>query len=433
MKRIVLFAIAIMFVLGMGNVAQAACTDISIGADIIVWMQYMENYDFNDDVEDEMSKITQKTKVYLYNTYTDNVKTTVRLDAWGNDANKQMVELDQAYIVMTEFLHESLTFTVGKMSWGWQMRKQWGGHSFYQLVMGDMESAFVVKVKPIGWTLSYKVNSDIAVSAGFGKVAEHSLAGNNSNDIDVWFLRYDHMLGESNKLFVALIYYSDNYDTAAMTTLPGDVWYFNAGIDYFLMDETLELYVEFSYQDGDVHDDAFEFGGFALDLGAEYTFADVETVPYIGIEIVYYSGVDNETYGYVRFNTNWNRTLIGMSDFFGMPWSSDWMDSGMGTGGAAAANYRGGYYALMLQGGMKSIADDKVSIDVVLAFYEAVGDMPAGVEKGLGWEFDIVASYWYTEDVTFTAGLGYFSPDEEFAGNDPDGAIIFVFGVNIDF
>ncbi|MDZ7816987.1 MAG: hypothetical protein U5N86_13675 [Planctomycetota bacterium] len=417
MKRFVLFAAAFLFVLGMSAPAKAACEDVTIGADIIIWGTYVDNIDFDEDTSDGYAWHTEKVKIHLYNYYTDNVMTHVRLDAKTKDSSKGSFVLDRAYIAMSDFLTEGLTLRAGKMSWGWEWRQKFGGHTLYNLVAGDFESAFIFKTKPLGWDATYKFNPDGKVYFGWGKIDENSEPGNNANDTTAYLVRYDHKMGENSKLFVALIYIVDHYEN-----LNGDLLYFNGGIDYFLMDEALELYLEFAYQGGDPHNDSYDFGAVAFDLGAEYTFADVETVPYLGIEIVYYTGDDSDsgdyTYGFQSPYSNWNRTIIFASDvMYNDVYSDTW--SG-----------RPNYWSLMLQGGMKSIADDKFAIDVVFAFFQNTDDVE---DKGIGWEFDVSVSYFYTEDVTFAAGLGYFSPDDDIAGDDADGALVVIFGVNIDF
>jgi hypothetical protein len=319
---------------------------------------------------------------------------------------------------MNEFLTEGLTFEVGKLAHSWQMRKTFGGQGLYYTVPGAMDSAFVFEAQPLGWNLVYNFNPDMMICFGWGKLVEASTMGNSDNDLTVYYVRYDQKLGENNKFFVALLFYDEAQDMGLDFGQPVDsLWYFNAGIDYFLMDEALELYIEFSYQGGTIRDgypDDVEYGNYALDLGAEYTFAEIETVPYIGFEVVYYGGYDEgNTFAYVRYSTNFNRTLIIENDFMGL----------FGTS-------RTGYYGIMLQGGMKSIADEKFSIDICIAYFAGVGD---DYDDAIGLEFDILGTYWYTEDVTFVAGIGYFSPDEDFAGDDADACFVFIFGCNILF
>lgn len=416
MKKLALLFVALLVVFGFGRTAMAACTDITIGADIVVYQLYVDNKDFNDNTDDALSYWTEKVRIYLFNTYTDNVKTSMRIEAYTHDATKPSLEIHSAYIEMTEFLHPSVSLTVGKLDFTWQWRKTFGSGAFYQLVNKDMQSAFIVACQPLGWMASYKFSPDIQISFGWAKGKEGSVIGNNDNDIDCMFARYDQNLGENNKLFVALLYYVDRYEpTVGTWTMNGDIWYLDFGLDYFIMEESLELYLEFAYQGGDPHAASMDFGAFAFDLGAEYTFAEIETVPYVGIEITWYQGMDGNTYGFQRVNPNFNRTLIAESDYLGRIWSRD------------------GYVGVKLTAGMKSIDNDKFGVDFILGYFKSDGDLPAGMDKGLGWEIDIVAAYYYTEDVTFSIGFGYFDPNEDLAGPNPDPTILLIWGVNIVF
>ncbi len=426
-----LFAVALLFVIGMAAPANAAGTDIKIGANLLNYGLYKDNYDFDDDTPDATAAMTTKIKVFLYNSYTDNVKTTVRFDASTTDSTKADVKLNRAFIEIKEFLNDGVTLKVGKLSWTWNFRANWGAGAYVNIVPSDMDVAFVV-VTPVGFELKYAFGKTNSMTFAWGKIKEASVAGNNANDIDAMWVRYDQKL-EDGKIFVAFVYYNDNFD-AAVSTLPGDVWYLNFGIDYFMMEQALNLYMEFSYQDGDTHDNNFEMGAFAFNLGAEYTFKDSEVVPYIGLDITYYQGVDGNTYAYTRYLPNFNRTLIAESDFFGRIWKSNWNASGMYAGGVADPMYRGGYTGIKVLTGMKSLMNDKAALDVILGFFSANGDMPAaGIDKGLGWEIDIVFAYFYTEDVTFSFGIGYFDPNEDLGGADPDAVMMAVFGCSVIF
>jgi len=432
MKRILLFAATLLLVLSFAAPAKAAGTDISIGADIYNWGIYQDNYDFDDDTPDAVAEMYTSVNIYLFNSYTDNVSTTIRFDGWANDANKNGIDLDRAYITMKEFLNPNVTLNVGYLSWTWQLRPIFGAKAYNSIAPGNAKGAFILDVDVVGMDFVYDFGSNNALTLAWGKALEASAPGNNANDIDIFVARYDHKI-ENGDIFVAFVFVNDNFD-AAVRVLPGDVWYLNFGVDYFLMEESLELYFEFAYQDGDVHDSNFEFGAFAFNLGAEYTFVDSEVVPYIGLEITYIQGVDGTTYGFINAAGNWNRTLIAESDFFGGLWNKNWTGSGMYTGGVADPMYRGGYTGIKLTAGMKQLMNDKITLDVILGFFSANGDMPAaGIDKGLGWEIDIIASYLYTEDVTFSLGFGYFDPNEDLGGSDPDAVMMAIFACNIRF
>ncbi len=416
MSRLLPLGLAVLIAFSWLSVANAICTDSTIGADIIIYGMHVDNKDFDDDSSDAMGKWTEKVKIHLINTYSDKIKTVIRFDAKTYDSSKPSLEVNRAYIEMQEFLHEDVTLKVGKLSWSWQMRRSFGSTAYYDLVYGDLEATFLMDIKPLGWDVKYKLNADISLAAGWGKAKEASVAGNNDNDIDIIFIRYDQKLSEANKFFVALLFFIDRYEpTAGTWTMTGDIWYLNAGIDYFLMEEELELYLEFAYQGGDPHNPLMDFGAMAVNVGLEYTFQDVSNIPYVCIDITWLQGEDGNTYGFQRYYSNWNRTLIAESQALGGVWN------------------RPGYLAFKLMVGMKSISSDKYGVDFILGWFKADGDLPIGTGNGLGWEFDIIGAYYYNEDVAFTAGLGYFSADEDLGGIDPDSTIMLLWGMHIFF
>lgn len=425
-----LFAVALLFVIGMAAPANAAGTDIKIGANLLNYGLYKDNYDFDDDTPDATAAFTTRIKLPLVNTYTDKVKTIVRFDFATSDATKVEAKLNRAYIDINEFLDDDLSLRIGKLTWTWNFRPDWGANAYKNLLPTDMDVAFLL-VTPVGFELKYGFSKMTSTTFAWGKVKEKSVAGNNSNDIDFYWIRLDQKL-ESGKALATFLYYNDNLDTA-VTNLPGDIWYLNLCLDYFMLNDTLEFYAELSYQDGDTHDNNYEMGALGFNLGVEYTFKEGVN-PYLGLDITYYQGVDENKYAYTRYLTNFNRTMIAESDFFGRLWKSNWAASGMYAGGVADPMYRGGYTGIKLMGGMKSLFDDKGGMDVILGFFSANGDMPtATIGKGLGWEIDVIGSYFYSEEVTFTAGIGYFDPHEDLGGSDPDPVVMAIFSCSLTY
>jgi hypothetical protein len=290
----------------------------------------------------------------------------------------------------------------------------WGAGTFENIFPFALNQAFVIDATAVGIGFYYDATEQVTLTFLWHKLNENNAA--TSSDLDLLALRIDYAIEGNSKLFGAFLYLNDQDEV-----LNGNIWMLNAGIDYFLMDEeALELYFELVYQGGDAHAVPNDLGTLALNLGAEYTFSDIETVPYIGLDITYFQGQDGTTYGYARLANNWNKTLIAENGFA----SVTNMDQ---------ANTPG-YLGVKLIGGMKNIMDEKIMIDFVFAWFKADGDLAGARQDGIGFEFDAVASYWYTEDVVFTLGLGYFVPDEDLAGfADPDAVMMAVFACTITF
>jgi len=423
MNRILAFAGALALVFAYAATANAACNSISIGASITVLGIYQENdTDYSDAGKDARSSLNVFTDIYLDNDYSENVSTRLKmtlqnpLDEWGTED----VVMDWVYIEFKEFLAEGLTFDIGQLTWNWELRPVWGAGTFENIHPGNVNHAFVLKTTGPGMLFTYQFTDEIKVCFGFMKLVENSVVGgSNANDVDLYVVRYDQKIGEVNKFFAAFIYYNDQTNNAA--GFAGNIWQLDAGIDYFVMEENLELYIELAYQAGNAHVAGVDLGAMAIDAGVEYTFKDVNTIPYLGLDITYVQGVDGATNAYTFYTSSWTQTLIAENQFFG---------------GLAGATQ--GWMGIKLLGGMKSINNDKFAIDFVLGLFSANGDLvPAGRGDGLGFEIDVVASYMYSEDVTFSIGLGYFNPDEDLSGAigvaDPDGVWVALFACTIVF
>jgi hypothetical protein len=417
MSRIYLFAAALILSLAIAAPASAGCQNVTVGADISVFGYFVDNWDYNDNASDGMSAINEDARIYIDNIYTEGVSTHIQLGFQGfvDDAGNANIEVERAYIRMEEFLAKELTVQIGMFYTTWQLRgDMWGAGTFENIFPFALNQAFVIDATAVGIGFYYDATEQVTLTFLWHKLNENNAA--TSSDLDLLALRIDYAIEGNSKLFGAFLYLNDQDEV-----LNGNIWMLNAGIDYFLMDEeALELYFELVYQGGDAHAVPNDLGTLALNLGAEYTFSDIETVPYIGLDITYFQGQDGTTYGYARLANNWNKTLIAENGFA----SVTNMDQ---------ANTPG-YLGVKLIGGMKNIMDEKIMIDFVFAWFKADGDLAGARQDGIGFEFDAVASYWYTEDVVFTLGLGYFVPDEDLAGfADPDAVMMAVFACTITF
>ena len=82
------------------------------------------------------------------------------------------------------------------------------------------------------------------------------------------------------------------------------------------------------------------------------------------------------------------------------------------------------------------------NLSVTLAgLYAAADQTPAGVEKAMGWEFDLIAVYGVTSDVKFTAGVGYAllgdywksAPISGGSGRQPDNPLVCMAALTATF
>jgi len=429
MNRILTIVAVVSFVLAMAAPAWASGTDVTVGADITTIGYYKDNYDYSDASKDANSAFVEFVHMYVDNFYTEKVSTHIELSLMDPivDTNNGIVELAQGYIKLEEFLDQNVSLMVGKMSLKWQLRPTWGAGTFENLYPYGVNSAFVINVNAPGISFKYNFNEDVALTIAWYKLLEDSMNGNNANDIDLYLVRLDYKLQQNSKFFAAFLFFDDQYDkgvTPANRTLIGNMWVLNAGIDYFIQDEALELYAELAYQAGTTYPGEPDLGSVAIDMGAEYTFKDQTGTPYIGIDITYYQGDKAGTPGtaaYNHFGADWTHTLIAENDF---------ANNNLG----GVSTWAPGWVGVKLMGGMKSMRDDKIALDFIFAWFSANGDMPGGRGKGLGYEFDAVASYMYTEDVVFSLGFGYFKADKDLnSGASTDGTWLALFSCTITF
>ncbi len=437
MKKVLMAFVAVLFVFTLTATAYADCTNTQIGADISVIGAYIdENTDFDTSNNDSWGAIGTFLNLYIVNTYTDNVTTSlvINLQKPAEDQTKVQVELDQAYLTLKEFLSAQVTVQIGKMPWKWELRRTAGAGTLENIYPYGINNAFVMNVNPLAIQVAYEFTDDIKLSFGWGKVIEGSAPGNNVSDFDIYFVRYDHRLGQNSKAFAAILYYNDlgdyvniyDYSISGYALLDAAFYMLDAGIDYFTLDDKLEMYLEFIWQDGHA-DTAFELGTIAINAGLEYTFIGYDTTPYIGFDFVYYQGPDGDTTHYVNLFGDNTRTLIAENLLFG----------GLG-GWHFGAVETPGYQGYKLMVGMKSINNDMFAVDFIAGLFQADGDLnPIGRGDGLGVEFDLIISYNYNEDITFTVGIGYFDPERDLSGaigtNDPDPVWAGVFACTITF
>jgi hypothetical protein len=427
MNRILTIVAVVSFVLAMAAPAWASGTEVTVGADLTTISFYKDNYDYNDGSKDAISATAEFVHLYVDNFYTEKVSTHIEISLYNPimDMYNTSLELAQGYIKVEEFLDQNITIMVGKMSVKWQLRPTWGAGTFENIYPYGVNSAFVINMNIPGIYFKYDFNENVALTLGWYKILENSVAGNNANDIDLYLVRLDYKLQQNSKFFAAFLFFDDQYDKGTVTkTLIGNMWVLNAGIDYFLNDEALELYAELAYQGGTTYPGQPDLGSVAIDMGAEYTFAEQTYKPYIGLDITYYQGTKSGTPGtaaYNHFGSDWTHTLIAENDF-----ASNNL--------ASLSLWAPGWVGVKLMGGMKSMQDDKIALDFIFAWFSANGDMPGGRGKGLGYEFDAVGSYMFTNDLVFSVGVGYFKADKDLnSGASTDGTWLALFSCTITF
>ncbi|MFA4987232.1 MAG: hypothetical protein WC712_11655 [Candidatus Brocadiia bacterium] len=402
------------------STAFAACEEVTINVTLTVVGQYTDNTtDYNADAPDAVGNFSTGVNITLDNRCTDKVSTSMYLYNFTPivDVNNADIAVCYAYISIEDFVSEGVTLTVGGLSLGWEGRTSLGSGIVSKIDPSNMGSYFVLYAFPVGMQVKYAFSESTSIELTYSKFIENSgrPGFTNSDDLDLYYVCFNHAIDESANVFGAFFYWNDQKEV-----LPGKIWMLDAGITHLMMDGCLDLYGEFVYQGGTAHAAATDLGAFALNAGCEYTFADVASAPYLGLNVTAYSGAKTgatATAAYDRYTANMNLTLIAENDYFGQ-----------------LQNWTPGWMGVKLMGGLKKIDGGKFSADFIFGYYRAMGDIsPVGRGKGLGYEVDALAEYNYMENLYFVLGLGYFSPDDDLAGPDPDGVWRVVFAVTAQF
>ena len=422
MKRIlILIAAVALLIISYASPAKAACIDTTIGATIsVVGIYINNNKDYDSDVSDSYSALQEYVDVLLINTFNDRITTTLNMTLAGvlDDTTNGNVEVDEAYVTFEEFFSPDVSLSIGKKQILWELRFFWGAGTFEDIYPDGINAALVIDTNPLVVEVAYSFNETNTFTFIYAKIAENSGVGTftNADDLDMYIIRYDLDLLDENRFFIGLIYLNDGDNNLGFK---GSAYLINSGIDYFFADEALELYFEFAYQDGDPDaSTGVDLGAFAINGGVEYCFKDSDANPFIGLDVTFFQGDSEGKSAFLNIRSgNWTHTLIAENNM-----------------GVNLNNWTPGYIGVKVLGGCKSLMNEKIAIDVIFGYFVASGDLtPAARENGLGWEFDVVATYIYTEDLTLTLGMGYFIPNEDLAGAHPDNVLLALFAVTILF
>jgi len=386
--------------------AAAGCSSVTIGANIYFYGYYVENRDFDDSSPDALSAYNSYVEVCLSNTYTDNVSTYVEFEAKFDDSANGTAKVKYAYLDLKHFLADDLSVRIGKGKSKFEIKKT---HTIPSLArLYDLDMTLLPDYKPLGVEFAYGFSSFKLKGAAW-KISENSAPGDNSSDYDEYMLlgTWTHERGKTGGYVVLL---KDNRAADAAD-------YNMIGL-YTRSDLTDDINVlaDLCYQDGDVP--SADIGSFRLWTCVEYAFSSSPLKPVVGLDFFYLEGANGDTRAFKLVKPDFARTLIA--------------ESGKYCGLLPRDNE--GYFSAQLQFGLRNVRDGEFEVGGTLTWFRADGDLPAGRDKGIGWEVDAFAVWNYTEDVSFSAAVACFVPDEDFAGaSDPDSLWLAIFATRLDF
>lgn len=241
----------------------------------------------------------------------------------------------------------------------------------------------------------------------------------------------DYLLGEDSIIRGHIMYVKDEGAlTAASQADPlnifttGNIGFFEAGlgISYiFDLGNPLEVYGEFGYQTGSFGDTLDIVGtrfdvdqsAVAFNFGLKYTWENVTYVPWVDISYWFFSGdgdaTDGDQEAWIPYGDT-DDMLIFEENHYGL---------GVGSG----------YSAIKIKTGFKP--SEETDIELRIGMFQASENSFRRINGGvlqtlnyqdtIGQEFDLLFSWDYTEDVTFSAAAAFMA-GESFLDDAVDGA-----------
>lgn len=396
----------------LGSAAFAA--DVAVSGKLTTWAGVEDNAsDFSSDGSDSKGYLYVNGELNTSVELADNVKVVLQLElndkvSNGNTQNafsaagRDTVEIDEAYVEVNEFLMDSLSLKVGHQLMEYSLR----ANHRSMLIASDFTA----------FKGTFKFESGF-LDVFYAKAVESLLSVNLSNDADIYGVHVEWNFNEN----IHVIGYLNNasFDNAGADH--GNVISVGAGVDYFLLDKKLELYLEVAGQFGDV-DENTSHSGLGLDLGGRWTFPELGSIKglYVELNVGYRSGQDNDTDS-TKFWNGWaarSGALIAEADY---NLSSTNSDNPMYKGYADDS-----YLAIRLELGAQWT--EKIKSGMLIAMFDNTtedGD-PYGVEV------DLCTMYQHTENLSMGAHLGIFLPDDGLAV-DGDTVFAFAFETTVAF
>ena len=409
--------------------AFAETQNIKVSGDIKVAYVYQNNVDYQSNDSDNQNFFMNQVGLNVEADLTDNVSTYIRLinerdwdaeETAGTGSEKFEIQLDEAYITLKEMLYAPLTLQIGRQNmWlgkglviGNAGVNVWdeGGLPTTVSEMSDMTAFDAIRA-----TLDY---DPWTIDLIYSKIdADNNAAGSNNNDdTDLYvanvgydFTKYD---AEAEAYY---IFKHDRVATAAGTGPKSVDEIHTVGLRGSLVPfESMNLFAEGAVQFGDYRNEPAagkDREAYALNVGGDYTFADVKWTPVVGGEFLYLTGNNADTADSSKWEA-WDPIYRGkfdnyLGDFRNV---SKVTAYDVANGTSADGNNNG----LTNQKSLAAFisADPMTDINVNVRYtYFWLDQVPvSGGNDEAGMELDAKLAYDYTEDVAFTVCGGVFWP-----------------------
>jgi hypothetical protein len=418
--------------------AFAETQNIKVSGDIKAVFVYQRDTDYDVSTFNNQNFFMQQIGLNVEADLTDNVSTYIRVinerdwnasnQASGADKAFDIL-LDEAYITLKEMLYAPLTVKLGRQNiWlgkGFVIGNSgnWGAG---QLPTAISEYSDMTAFDAIRATLDY---DPWTVDLIYSRIDAGTVLTTSENvDLYVGNIGYDFTKYDAE----AEAYYIYVHDKGNRIDGKSDQIH-TIGLRGSLVPfESMNLWAEGGLQFGKDRTDATAGArsrkAGALDIGMDYTFADVKWTPKLGAEWIWLSGDKGD-----GKQKGWSSLYRGKYDNY----LSDFRNVSKFTaqdGVAGATNNTGitNQQSIALFGSIAPMTDITMDAKWTYLWHDqkvGTGDP----SKKLGWELDGRLAYDYTEDVQFSVSAAYLKPGKFYVAPQNKAATQVVAGVVVDF
>ncbi|MFA5062476.1 MAG: alginate export family protein [Candidatus Omnitrophota bacterium] len=407
-KRLIL-VLALLFVVGTTFAAYAEVQNVKVSGDIALYGIARNNFDLGTPDPGTGTNTKERNRLFGTQTrlrvdadLTDNVIATVRLineRSWTTESNSSTdIDLDLAYVTLKEFLYSPLSLTLGRQEIRFGNQLIIGNSNNYT---SDALNGFPADLSvrnafdAIRATLNY---DPLVIDAVYAKISNSNT--NADDDADLFGVNASYDV--SKKLNVqGYIWDKRSKAEEANNSKKDNVYTLGALITAKPITD-LKLSLEGAWQFGmdrvlSSNNTSDKRKAYALQAMADYTFSKVKFTPSIGAGYTYLSGPKGGKYS--GWDPMYYNQVLGNIAYAILPFSN--------------------MQAIGVRGSVKP-ADDVTLTGSVTNFslvkevsgYNSLYNnelIPTTTKKNLGNEFDLTATYDYTEDVQLGLTWGYFA------------------------
>ena len=392
--------------------------DVAVNGKLTTWAGMESNAsDADSDASDSVGYLYVNGELNTSVELADNVKVVLELElhdkvsngaSMSNSTNTNTVTIDEAYLQISEFFMSNLTVKIG--------------HQWIENSLRANHRAVVVASDFTAFKGTFKFDNG-SLDVIYGKQSESLESVNTSSDADLIAVHVAWDFNE-NIHVIGYVDYATFDNSGADHGSAGTV---GAGVDYFLLDKALELFLEVAFQFGDVNEDVSR-SGLALDLGARWTFKELGSIKglYVEINFGYRSGEDDDAdsskfwngwaakTGALLAESNYNRSSTNSENPMYQGYAND------------------SVMAIRLEAG----ADwtEKIGSHLLIGLFTGT-DESNGVgttEDAYGIEVDLCTVFKYSENVNMIAHIAAFMPDDGLAA-DGDTIFALAFETTVSF